>query len=101
MREDVRLLMYLVHRGHVPGGCRRGSSGSLRGLRARALWLRLTAQAILGRRHVLDENNVRAIIGIFIAADKIHVRKALVALVQLFPFLPFPLRLFGCFARRS
>lgn len=101
MREGVRLLMCLVDRGHVRGGCRRGSSGSLRGLRARALWLTLPAQAILGCRHVLDENNARAIIGIFIAAGKFHVRKALVALVQLFPFSPFPLRLFGCFARRS
>ncbi len=101
MREDVGLLMCMVDRDHVRGGCRRGSSGSLRGLRARALWFRLTAQAILGRRHVLDENNVRAIIGIFIAAEKFHIREALVALVQLFPFSPFPLRLFGCFARRT
>ena len=93
------MMLLLIDRIHMRIRCYPRSSGSLLGLglRERALRLRLAAQSFFGGGHMLNENNVRAIIapssnvraiitprsaGLFVAADKIHVGQVFVAFMQ-------------------
>ena len=78
------MMLLLVDRIRMRITCYKRSSGSLLGLglRARALWLRLAAQSFFSGGHMLNENNVRAIITpLFVAADKMHVGQVFVAVM--------------------